>query len=177
MPYAIEMSFDPATDAVVRGAFAEMKRRALGYDLTPSRPHVTLAVASDTIDEPTLAAELRAFAAKRAPVPVRLAYVSTFPGGVVYLAPFVTPALLELHRALHARVPDLPPAAISHDYRPGAWTPHCTLAHDLRSDEIDTAVRVATSLPLPIDAALVRVSLVRYRPVDERLGVPLGGRT
>jgi 2'-5' RNA ligase len=174
MPYAIEMGFDPAAETVIRSAFVEMVRRGLGYDLTPSRPHITVAVA-ESVDEGALAPALRAFAAGRAPVPVRLAYVSTFPGGVVYLAPLVTPSLLDLHAALHARVPDLPPAAISHYYRPGAWTPHCTVAHDLRDDQVEPAVRVALGVPLPLDAVLVRMSLVRYRPVDERLGVPLGG--
>jgi 2'-5' RNA ligase len=173
MPYAIEMSFDAAAERVVRAVFVEMKRRGLGCDLTPSRPHVTLAVA-EAVDEPAMRRTLAAFAAARQPVAVRLAYASTFPGGVVYLAPLVTPALLDLHRALHAAVPDLPPAAISHYYKPGAWTPHCTVAHDLRDDEIDLAARVALeAVSLPLDAALVRVSLVRFRPVDERFQVPL----
>ena len=178
MPYAFEMSFDPTADALVRGVFVEMKQRGLGYDLTPSRPHITLAVA-EMVDEAAIAPRLAAFAAAQRPVPVRLAYVATFPSGVVYLAPLPTPALLDLHQAFHAAVPDLPPAAISHYYKPGAWTPHCTVAHDLRDDdEVKRAVRAAIDVvPLPLDAALVRMSLVRYRPVDERFHVPLNAQS
>ena len=80
-----------------------------------------------------------------------------------------------MHRAFHACVPDLPPAAISHYYRPGAWTPHCTVAQDLAANDVTAAVRVAVALvPLPLDTTLVRLSLVRYRPVDERYQVPVG---
>ena len=115
-----------------------------------TRPHVSLVIGQDA-DVGALTAALRRFAAERAPLPARLESVGAFGGeeGVTFLAPVVTPALLELHARAQAIFRPLMRGDWPH-YRVGRWVPHCTLGCLLAADAIGPALaRARAHLPLP----------------------------
>ncbi|MEM8885494.1 MAG: 2'-5' RNA ligase family protein, partial [Planctomycetota bacterium] len=99
---AIELLFDAQTDATLRGLLDEIDAAGLPSPLIGwgTRPHLSLLLggaARDGLEE-----AVAAFGAE--PLSVTLDGVGTFPGdkGIVYLAPVVTRALLDIHDAAHA---------------------------------------------------------------------------
>lgn len=133
---SIELLLDPETEAAVREDWRRLQdagHSSLGAHTSSSnRPHVTLLV------RPTLAP--LTFPDVRLPIPVTLAEPVVFAhGDRGVLAWSVEPSaeLVELHRGIHARVPEGEDAAHT---RPGEWTPHVTLARRLRLDALPDAL-------------------------------------
>lgn len=93
-----------------------------------ARPHVSLA-AFETLDVEATEACLEHFARSHAPLELNLASVASFPTelNVVFLAPVVTRALLDLHDDFYAGWYSGwgSPNPL---YLPGNWVPHCTTA-------------------------------------------------
>ena len=84
----------------------------------------------------------------------------------MFLAPTVTAELLELHAVFHRRFRHLGGASWEH-YRPGTWVPHCTRATDLETNRFGDALAIAARMPLPLEARLVEVAIVEFRPVKQ----------
>lgn len=164
MPCALTLRLDPsAADIVERlwRALAEAGEDSmakLGY-----APHLTLAVLPDSV--PAAALEQGAFAQAAAwrALPLRFGAYGLFPGrpAVAWLAPVVTAALLERHRALCAALAPLP---IEPHYRPEAWMPHVTLSEgsDLPPGAILSFLEAAW--PGPFGGWGDRLELVRFPP-------------
>jgi len=130
MDYALELFFDPASEARVR-RYWEAVRLQTGntyLESVGSRPHVTVGVFTD-IDTGRACGLLREAAANLAVFPLRFQSVGvfTYPKAWVWLAPVVTAALLDLHASLHAAFAFCGGEASAY-YRPGAWVPHCAVA-------------------------------------------------
>jgi 2'-5' RNA ligase len=90
---------------------------------------------------------------------------------VVYLSPVVTADLLALQRsvALEAAAAGV---VIGAYYQPGYWTPHCTLARPLRSDEIGRAIARCQQWVAPLISqgiALAAISVWPEGQVEEAL--------
>jgi len=175
MPYAVELALDPTSAGVVRRLWRELDAAGITYVARAgARPHVTLGI-WDAFEHEDAVAELRRFAAATAPVTLRLASVGLFPRVAVFLAPAVTPELLDLHARFHHRFGPLGRAPWEH-YRPGSWVPHCTLATDLEPDQFASALSIAARAPLPLESRLVEVGIVEFRPVRQLVSCALGGR-
>lgn len=165
MPYAVTLRLDDASavgieaiwDRLAAAGVSDAMKR-LAY-----RPHLTLAIA-ERIDVAATTGALRRFAAGLAPVPARFAGLGSFtqPACVLWAAPTVDRALLDLHASLHGK---LGWPAHAH-YRVGAWVPHCTLAEGLSAAALGRAVEVAATAWQPLNATLDRIDLVRFRPVE-----------
>ncbi|MBU8538145.1 2'-5' RNA ligase family protein [Falsiroseomonas tokyonensis] len=157
MPVAVVLRLDGGAEA----ALARLGKR-LVYP-----PHITLLRAEDAAE----AALARAMpTVEAAPVDLVFASFGLFPGPPVFLflAPVVTPALLALHMALAAAVPD----RVLHPHvRPGAWVPHATLAEG--AVDLDAALARWTG---PIAARGLALELVRFPPpvVLARRDLPAG---
>ncbi|MBN9559378.1 MAG: 2'-5' RNA ligase family protein [Alphaproteobacteria bacterium] len=163
MPYAITLRLDATLASRV-----EAMCRAVAAANAPLRPayppHLTLALYQGDIQLDRLLSSLSDVVRNWGGVPVSLAALGVFPAdGVVWAAPVVTAALLDLHARLHAALP----GASSHpDYRPGAWIPHVTLWD---GGEASPANALCAIMPLwtgPIAGRADRLELVRFHPVE-----------
>lgn len=176
MGFAVELHFDPATEARLTSLWDTITRAGIGIDLSEmgSRPHISLAVL-DHVDLEMFRVELESFARDEQPLTVTLGAVGTFPStqGVVYVAPVVTRELLALHERFHRRLDNLGIMAHSY-YRPNSWVPHCTTAFEVQWDQIPAAVNVCRQSDVFHPAQLVAVGLVEFRPVCELCTFPLG---
>jgi 2'-5' RNA ligase len=174
--YAVELSFDRATDAVVRRVWDELAREGVndfmaGFGV---HPHISLAVFDELmVDEAD--PQIAEFARRLVPLPVTLSSIGVFAGdaGVVFFGAVVTDELLATHAEIHRRLKPLGRGAWSY-YDRGEWVPHCTLAMDLPADRIPHAVEIARRTLLPLRGTLERVSLVKFRPVEGLFSVELG---
>ncbi|MBT0669258.1 2'-5' RNA ligase family protein [Novosphingobium profundi] len=111
--------------------------RALGYP-----PHITLAK-YDAIDSDLLARTV----AELAGIPrLRMTFdrLASFDAGslILWASPAPHPGLAELHARLHAQID---PLACRPAYRPGRWTPHCTLALRIAPRHREEAARLLAS--------------------------------
>jgi 2'-5' RNA ligase len=174
MPYAIELAPDLSAAAAVRRLWGELEAAGIpSMAQSGARPHVSLGI-WERLERAAFDAELAAFAAATAPLPISLVKVGVFPSVAVFLAPEVTPALLDLHAGFHHRVGPYGSAPWDH-YRPGVWVPHCTIAMDLASDQFPAALEIARRAPLPLEGRLVEIGIVEFRPVKQLVSHVLGG--
>jgi 2'-5' RNA ligase len=174
MPYVVELALDAEAAAAVRRVWREMADAGNEYMARSGvRPHVTFGI-WDTLEHDRAEAELTAFAARTAPVRLTFASVGLFPGVAIFLAPTVTPELLDLHADFHRRWGGLGQGSAGH-YRPGGWVPHCTLATDLEPEQFGSALVIAGRVRLPIECRLVEIGIVEFRPLKQLVSHTLGG--
>jgi 2'-5' RNA ligase len=90
--------------------------------------------------------------------------ISHFPGSplVLWADPEPKEALFEMHRRIHDGID---PALCRQHYRPGSWTPHCTLAMRTRPERNADALAFADSFRGGVRAIFDRVDCVQYPPV------------
>lgn len=136
---SIELLLDPDTERALRGQWDTLAAAGLPSQARhpgeAGRPHVTLLWAEAAPPPPRIVG---------LPVPVTAASPVIFGSARrgFLLARLVRPnsALLGLHRILHEEVDDLP--GIDPLTRPGAWTPHITLARHLTAQQLAAALTV-----------------------------------
>jgi 2'-5' RNA ligase len=132
MGHAVELLFDPATEAVIKGLWDRLETARLPSLASRThrrhRPHISLAVA-ERIDTGRLQDARDCLAA--AHLDVTLYAPAVFPRpGVLYLSVVPTLALLRLHEEVHAALRNSI-VAPQDGYAVDTWMPHCTLAQDL----------------------------------------------
>jgi 2'-5' RNA ligase len=159
--YAIVLDLDDRAAAAVR----EMAERVAGIghrDISGASvaPHVTLAACS-TLDVEGFQSLLAAVSVRTSPVATTFASLGVFPTGegVIFLAPTVSRELLDLQLQVIKDLQDIS-AQIEPYWLPGQWVPHCTLAAGISPEVISTAMERALKTLRPINASLVRLSLV-----------------
>jgi 2'-5' RNA ligase len=175
--YAIELSFDPATEAVIRGIWGDLARAGAGdfLSMPGAHPHISFAV-YDALDPAVAVPLLTEFARTEKRLPVTLSSAGVFPGnaGVVFLGVVVTEELLQFHRDLRDRLHAIGGGSWSY-YEAGTWVPHCTLTQDMPDAQIPQAIEIAHRVALPLVGTLERVNLVRFRPPVILFSRPLAG--
>lgn len=132
--HSIELTFEDATDSAIRSDWARLAEAGVpslaGHTSPSNSPHITLAAGAD-LHVPDTLLDLW----ERLPIGIGFSGVLIFPArpGTYVLARsvIVTSALLELHRLLHEHVSGALPLT-----RPGAWTPHVTLARRVPSHQL-----------------------------------------
>ena len=129
---ALELFFDPATEAAIKDVWAQLE--AAGVPSLASRthrrhrPHISLTVA-ELIKTHDLDETHERLAATH--LDVTLYSPAVFPrAGVLYLSIMPTLELLRLHEEMHVTMRDSMVAPLDL-YSVGAWMPHCPLAQDL----------------------------------------------
>jgi 2'-5' RNA ligase len=149
MGHAVELLFDPTTEAAITGVWARLE--AAGVPSLASRthrrhrPHLSLSVA-ERIDAGQLAGASDCLAA--AHLDVTLYSPAVFPRpGVLYLSVVPTLALLRLHEQVHAAMGD-GMVAPRDGYAVGAWVPHCTLAQDLTRAQLVRGIDLLHDQPV-----------------------------
>lgn len=169
MGFAVEMYFDRQAEERIGMLWEELASRGIDCLLPAvgSRPHISLAV-FEQIDLDRMQEEVERFAARQRPVPLTLSSVGVFPTpeGVVFLAPVVTPELLEAHRRFHERIEATRSRSRDH-YLPGQWVPHCTIATSLTHDRVPLTLEICGRSRAFGPLVLTEVGLVEFRPVRE----------
>lgn len=138
----------------------EPSMRSLGY-----RPHLTFAIYdAPEIDESTAwEAMLRAVNGE-AQLRVAFKRIGWFAGPplVLWAEPVSDPALARWHAAISESID---PAHCRPHYRPGAWTPHCTLGMRIADAKRDEAIAFARSFDRNISVLFDVVDCVSFPPV------------
>ena len=168
MSYVFELTFDPATEAIVRTIWRRIASAGLpsSLDADGYRPHVSLAVYDVAqFDEEACYQRAAAFARETAPIPIHLSHLGVFVNweNVVFLGVTPTQALL----ARHQQVLDLCSGQRRHlreYYAPGLWTPHVTLAFDLTRQQALDILSLGWEMPIPASGLLRALHLVEVTP-------------
>ncbi len=121
-------------------------------------PHLSLVVA------PRDDVNVAMLAGLRPPSGIAFTAVGTFgaDGGVVFLAPRPSPELLVFQEQVAAACAD-----VYEHYRPGAWTPHVTLAEGVAEADLGRAMQQAVPY-LPLSGTYTALESVSARTGERR---------
>jgi 2'-5' RNA ligase len=149
MAQALELLFDPSTEAAIKDLWARLETAGVPSLASRThrrhRPHISLSVA-EQIKTDQLQGACERLAATH--LDVTLYSPAVFPRrGVLYLTVVPTPALLRLHDQVHAalRHSMVSPREL---YAVGAWIPHCTLAQELTRAQITRGIDLLHEQPV-----------------------------
>jgi 2'-5' RNA ligase len=144
-------------------------------------PHVSLA-SFEKFDFDRLFLVLKKIASRFSPVPFDFSSVASFSGkeGVLYLAPMVTPPLLQIHSQLQRALRGIVQDSNSY-YLPGQWVPHCTIAFHLSPKKLVKGFQTIKKAKFNFSGRYQRLALVKTHPVHIRpvqlvYSVPLSGK-
>jgi 2'-5' RNA ligase len=170
VPYAVELRFDETLAERVRRlwrALEEVGAGSFGAGGEPV-PHISLAVYDDEaeVDEAAASDLVAGLAARCGPRGIVFAGFGMFPTeeNVLFLAPVVTPALLELHAAYHAMAEGLEATCRVH-YLPRRWVPHCTLSMLGPTTGVLAGLDHLASRWMPLSGTVRAAALIRVPPL------------
>ncbi|PWV70676.1 2'-5' RNA ligase family protein [Nocardia neocaledoniensis] len=170
MVQSVELLLDERSEAVVREQWAALARAGIASPRGEThRPHVTIAVAREIW--PRIDRALAGLAFQ--PLPIRLGGLLVFGARrpILVRAVVVTEELLALHRQIDDLVEPCP--GVPATMRPGAWTPHVTLARRVPPDRLGAAVDAVAA---DHDFPAVVVGVRRWDGDARQERVILGGR-
>ena len=167
MAFAVSLSSSNASAAAITSLWDQLSAfedspsmRALNYP-----PHISFAV----YDAPEVTGELAAavmqrMAEGRTPIELSFGRIRHFPGPplVLWADPEPKQTLLEMHQHIHS---EIEPALCRSHYRPGSWSPHCTLATRILPHHDAEALAFANDFPGGIRVIFDRIDCVQYPPV------------
>ena len=139
---------------------AEPSMRALGY-----RPHFTFAIYDGPeIDEKTAWETMLAAVTGERQLRIVFKRIRWFQGSplVLWAEPEADETLARIHGAISAAID---PAHCRPHYRPGAWTPHCTLGIAIADQRRDDAMAFARAFDRSIEVLFDVVDFVAFPPV------------
>jgi 2'-5' RNA ligase len=149
MGHAVELLFDPTTEATVKSVWDRLERAGVPSLASRThrrhRPHLSLSVA-ERIDAGQLQGARDCLASTHLDVTLYSPAVFARPG-VLYLSVVPTLALLRLHEQVHAAMRDSM-VAPRDGYAVGAWVPHCTLAQDLTRAQLVRGIDLLHGQPV-----------------------------
>lgn len=139
---------------------AEPSMRALGY-----RPHFTFAIYDEpAVDEKAVWDVMLAAVAGETQLPIAFNQIRWFEGSplVLWAEPEADETLARIHRAISAAID---PAHCRPHYRPGAWTPHCSLGTAIADERRDDAIAFARAFDRRFQVLFDVVDCVAFPPV------------
>lgn len=164
MHYAIELTLDATTTSIVKGIEGQLSAlySSQRLDWSEFRPHVTLGICEE-LDITRCHAVLLELASEL-PLACRFDSLGAFMSdpAVVFAAPVVSAELLDLHARFHTRFGAFASEQNAY-YLPGRWVPHCTLAERLPIERVPDAIRIASSISLPLVAAFSAFNIFDVR--------------
>lgn len=138
----------------------EPSMRALGY-----RPHFTFAIYDGTvIDEKSAWDVMLAAIADETQLRIAFNRIRWFEGSplVLWAEPEADATLARIHGAISAAID---PAHCRPHYRPGAWTPHCTLGTAITDERRGDAIAFARAFDRSIEVLFDVADCVVFPPV------------
>ena len=177
MTFAVQLFFDPVSDTAIRSLWGALASAGVPFPLRESgnRPHFSLAIYEE-VDVPVCTNRLNSFAQTLSPFALSIANLGIFSAEktVVFLAPIVSPGLLELHRQVHQLLQDAAALPADH-YLPGHWTPHCTLATRVPPHFLSQAVVIGLGMSFPFPLSIEEIGVIEYPPVNHLFSFQLTG--
>jgi 2'-5' RNA ligase len=158
MRIAITLSFDPQTAASIRLIWQQLAQQNIAVPGVTSgyHPHITFAV-YDTDDIEFYHQKLLPFVTSLRSFPIRLDVLGIFPErGILFLAPRMSRALMNMHQAAVDAFGDNPIAA---HLLPDRWTPHCTLAIPASPQQMTDGVLWCQTHWQPFDAEATGIGI------------------
>ena len=178
MPHAVMAFFDAQTEAAVQAIWKELDETGAAPYLhrSANRPHFKLAIYED-LDVAASRARLQAFAESTAALTVHFKSLGIFPNAkpTVFLAPSVTPALLNLQTRVCGALHGLGTCPPSDFFLPEHWVPHCLLGFDLEPEKLASVLNCAMHLRLPFDGRIEEIGLLEFHPAKHIFAFPLTG--
>jgi 2'-5' RNA ligase len=138
----------------------EPSMRALGY-----RPHFTFAIYdAPEIEEETAQRAMLSAAMREAQLRIEFKRIRWFVGPpfILWAEPAASEALARLHASVSAAID---PAHCRPHYRPGKWTPHCTLGSRINDEMRNDAIAFARSFNRSLMVLFDVVDCVVFPPV------------
>jgi 2'-5' RNA ligase len=149
MGHAVELLFDPTTEAAIKGVWARLETEGVPSLASRThrrhRPHISLSVA-ERINTTELQGARECLAATHLDVTLYAPAVFPHPG-VLYLSVVPTLALLRLHEQVHTALRDSI-VAPRDGYAVGGWMPHCTLAQELTRAQLVRGIDLLNDQPV-----------------------------
>jgi hypothetical protein len=176
MTFAIQLFVDPDSDRVVRSLWEEVARTGLSKMRdSGNRPHVSLAIYRE-LDVSVCVSVLKVFAATHAPFTLFFESLGIFHAEktVVFLAPIVSSALLDLHMEVHELLQGTGAFPAPY-YLPGHWTPHCALATRIPSHLLSQVVNIGLGISFPLSFSIDEIGVIEYPPVKHLFAFRLTG--
>ena len=174
MPYAFNLTLDPATSLHIERVYADLAAFDIpDRDLiTQYGPCVTILVVADDIHPD----DVREALARQLPATGALGVSFTepciIPGRPPNLSLRVRPTddLLALHNAIFNKLPE---QAVHLQYRPAYWQPHLKLANLRHSQAAAEIVATMAAGWQQLDGTLDRLEVMQYPPVQSIWQAPL----
>jgi 2'-5' RNA ligase len=178
MPYSVELRFDQDLAERVRALWRALEQIGAGSFRPGGEPvpHISLAVYDDgaEVDELAVSRLVDRLATRCATTEIAFASFGVFPTeeNVLFLAPVVTPTLLDLHANYHGMAEELGANCRAH-YLPDRWVPHCTLAmQGSMVDALDGLGHLASRWQ-PFGGMICSAALIRVPPLATIVESPL----
>jgi 2'-5' RNA ligase len=133
--------------------------RALRYP-----PHFTFAIYDQGVSEDQARAAIAHASAGETAVAITFDRIRIFSGPplVLWAAPAPVDSLVRMHSAIHAVIE---PSLCRPHYRPGAWTPHCTLATRVREDLRADALAFTKNFRSEVETVFDVLDCVAFPPL------------
>ncbi len=108
--------------------------------------------------------------------PLSIESLGIFPGeqSLVFLAPIVSPGLLDLHREVHQLLQGAGAFPAPY-YLPGHWTPHCALATRVPPHLVSQVVAIGRGISFPLHIRIEEIGVIAYPPVKHLFAFRLTG--
>lgn len=163
MPYAIELYLDKETSMKINEIYSTLRESGINID-EGTRPHVSLCI-YEYLPIVEFENDLKQFAKETRPFEVIFSHVDAFQTEqpVIFLAPEITPELLDVHRKFHDSFSKYGDDVWEY-YKPKVWVPHCTLCMDLSQDMYKSATEILKGVKLPINARFEKIGTLEFRP-------------
>jgi 2'-5' RNA ligase len=175
--FAIHLFFDATTEAAIRTVWSRLAETGTApyMHLSGNRPHLSVAI-YEHLDVAASGEKLSSLPHIRAPLSLTFSCLGLFPTekAVVFLAPTVTVALLDLQKQLHQLLAEDATAPLAY-YLPNQWTPHCTLALDIPHMLIPQLLHMGMELPLSLSGHIAEIGIIEFRPVKHLFSLPFSG--
>ncbi len=169
MGYAVELYFDQYSEGEIKSIWKRLYDERLHKFMhdSNSRPHISLAVYNDDVDEKKLVRRVEIFSKSMDPFKLRLSNIGMFhtDGTVIFLSPKITPELLDLHNRYHGFMKDFAEEEWAY-YLPQSWIPHCTMATGLGESEMHGTLDVIREMFAPMEVVVEEVGVVHFQPIE-----------
>lgn len=166
MPYAVTMAVDLKSAKLLEAIRLDLAQNGISveYARLNQRPHLTIAIYGDALDPTYLISSLRRRREEFKRCPLKIPAIGTFSSAIGSVCAFPVASFSIL--SLHASVVQHCSEHLHPHYRAGEWMPHITIAKEIAcSASLISAFGRAIDDWSPIEAELVQLSVIRFRPV------------